>query len=79
MESERERQPDPPASWQEHWFDHHQLLELYYSDDDCAIYLDPNVRRRQVRWNHQTPDLIDAKKVQVFDRMRGRHWIMIPF
>ena len=50
MESERERPPDPPASWQEHWFDHRQLLELYYSDDDCAIYLDPDVRRRQVRW-----------------------------
>ena len=50
MESERERQPDPPASWQEHWFDHRQLLELYYSDDDCAIYLDRDVRRRQVRW-----------------------------
>jgi hypothetical protein len=50
VESERERQPDPPASWQEHWFDHRQLLELYYSDDDCAIYLDPDVRRRQVRW-----------------------------
>ena len=50
MESERERQPDPPASWQEHWFDHRQLLELYYSDNDCAIYLDPDVRRRQVRW-----------------------------
>lgn len=42
--------PDPPASWQEHWFDHRQLLELYHADDDCAIYLDPDVRRRQVGW-----------------------------
>jgi hypothetical protein len=50
VESERERQPDPSASWQEHWFDHRQLLQLYYSDDDCAIYLDPDVRQRQVRW-----------------------------
>ena len=45
MEPERERPPDPPASWQEHWFDHRQLLQLYYSDDDCAIYLDPDVRQ----------------------------------
>jgi hypothetical protein len=50
VEPARERLPDPPASWQEHWFDHRQPLELYYSDDDCAIYLDPDVRRRQVRW-----------------------------
>ena len=51
MESARERAAgDPPASWQEHWFDHRQLLELYYSDGDCAIYLDPDVRRREVRW-----------------------------
>jgi hypothetical protein len=49
-EPARERLPDPPASWQEHWFDHRQLLQLYYSDDDCAIYLDPDVRQRQVRW-----------------------------
>jgi hypothetical protein len=50
VEPARERLPDPSASWQEHWFDHRQLLQLYYSDDDCAIYLDPDVRQRQVRW-----------------------------
>jgi hypothetical protein len=44
VEPERERPPDPPASWQEHWFDHRQLLQLYYSNDDCAIYTDPDVR-----------------------------------
>ena len=40
----------PPDSWQEHWFDHRQLLRLYYTDDDCAIYLDPNVRRAEAGW-----------------------------
>ena len=49
-ERDRERLTVPPASWQEHWFDHRQLLRLYHSDDDCAIYLDPDVRQRQVRW-----------------------------
>jgi hypothetical protein len=50
VESERERLPEPPESWQEHWFDHRQLLRLYYSDGDCAIYLDPDVRRAEVQW-----------------------------
>jgi hypothetical protein len=51
MEAERERPAgSPPETWQEHWFDHRQLLQLYYSDDDCAIYLDPDVRRGEVGW-----------------------------
>jgi hypothetical protein len=41
---------DPPATWQEHWFDHRQLLRLYHSDEHCAIYADPDVRRAEVRW-----------------------------
>ena len=46
MDAEPERQlADPPATWQEHWFDHRQLLQLYHSDEHCAIYLDPDVRR----------------------------------
>ena len=32
---------DPPATWQEHWFDHRQLLRLYHADEHCAIYTDP--------------------------------------
>ena len=41
---------DPPATWQEHWFDHRQLLRLYHSEEHCAIYLDPGVRWAEVRW-----------------------------
>src|SRR3974390_1039776 len=41
---------NPPATWQEHWFDHRQLLRLYHSDEHCAIYLDPDVRRAEVGW-----------------------------
>jgi len=40
----------PPATWQEHWFDHCQLLGLYHSDEHCAIYVDPDVRRAEIRW-----------------------------
>jgi hypothetical protein len=41
---------DPPTTWQEHWFDHRQLLRLYHSDEHCAIHVDPGVRRAEVRW-----------------------------
>jgi hypothetical protein len=41
---------EPPARWQEHWFDHRELLELYYDDGHCVIYLDPDVRRSEARW-----------------------------
>jgi hypothetical protein len=53
VEAERDRPADgtaPPESWQEHWFDHRQLLRLYFSDDDCAIYLDPDVRAAEAGW-----------------------------
>ena len=51
MEAEPSRQlADPPATWQEHWFDHRQLLQLYHSDEHCAIYVDPDVRRTEVLW-----------------------------
>jgi hypothetical protein len=51
VEAEPERQlADPPATWQEHWFDHCELLRLYHSDEHCAVYLDPGVRRAEVGW-----------------------------
>jgi hypothetical protein len=51
VEAEPERPlADPPATWQEHWFDHRQLLRLYHSDEHCAIYADPGVRWAEVRW-----------------------------
>ncbi len=51
MEAESERPlADPPATWQEHWFDHRELLRLYHGDEHCAIYVDPDVRWAEVRW-----------------------------
>jgi hypothetical protein len=51
VEAEPVRQlADPPATWQEHWFDHRQLPGLYHSDEHCAIYVDPGVRRAEVQW-----------------------------
>jgi len=58
VEAEPVRQlADPPATWQEHWFDHRQLLRLYHSDEHCAIYADSGVRRAEVRW---LPRFIDV-------------------
>jgi hypothetical protein len=51
VEAEPVRQlADPPTTWQEHWFDHRQLLGLYHSDEHCAIYVDSGVRRAEVQW-----------------------------
>lgn len=34
---------DPSETWQEHWFEHNQLLRRVFFDDDVAIYHDPDV------------------------------------
>jgi hypothetical protein len=34
---------DPPATWQEHWFEHVQLLNRRYFDNDVAVYFDNDV------------------------------------
>jgi hypothetical protein len=33
----------PPATWQEHWFEHNQVLNRVYYDNDLAVYYDNNV------------------------------------
>ncbi len=37
------RLPAPAATWQEHWFEHDQLLHLSYYNDDVAIYYDKDM------------------------------------
>ncbi|CAF1074318.1 unnamed protein product [Adineta steineri] len=36
------------ATWQEHWFEHNQLLTRVYYDDDLALYYDGDVARSTV-------------------------------
>jgi hypothetical protein len=38
------RLPAPPATWQEHWFEHVQNVKLVAYNDDVAIYFDDDVR-----------------------------------
>jgi hypothetical protein len=40
----------PPDTWQEHWFEHVQLLELVDYNDDVAIYFDDDVTREGTEW-----------------------------
>lgn len=40
----------PPATWQEHWFEHNQLLKLSYYNDDIAVYLDDDIKKENVTW-----------------------------
>ncbi|HMI91325.1 MAG TPA: hypothetical protein VK509_08175, partial [Polyangiales bacterium] len=41
---------EPPASWQEHWFEHDQALSRVYYDDCVAVYFDADVDREQAQW-----------------------------
>ncbi len=42
--------PMPPATWQEHWFEHNQLLSLHAYDEHVAIYVDGAVTRANIGW-----------------------------
>jgi hypothetical protein len=42
--------PPPPATWQEHWFEHNQLLQLVDYNDEAAIYFDADVDRTVTAW-----------------------------
>lgn len=39
----------PPATWQEHWFEHNQLLNRKFYDNDVAVYYDNDVSN-SVTW-----------------------------
>ena len=39
----------PPKTWQEHWFEHVQLVSRVYYDDDVAVYYDNDVDK-SVTW-----------------------------
>jgi len=42
----------PPATWQEHWFEHNQLLSRVFYDNDLALYFDNDVSS-SVTWPRQ--------------------------
>lgn len=42
----------PPATWQEHWFEHSMLLSRVYYNDNIAVYYDDNMQK-SVTWPYQ--------------------------
>lgn len=40
----------PPATWQEHWFEHNQLLKRVAGNGDVSLYFDDNVPATQADW-----------------------------
>ncbi|MBK1811899.1 hypothetical protein JHL18_14855 [Clostridium sp. YIM B02505] len=61
----------PPATWQEHWFEHNQLVKLAYYNDDVAIYLDDDLNKANVNWvNNYTTNLWKYVK-QTYGTMGG--------
>ncbi len=40
----------PPKMWQEHWFEHKQIVRLVDSNDDVAIYFDNQMPREGTAW-----------------------------
>lgn len=46
---------DPPATWQEHWFEHNQVLTRVYYNAEVAIYYDKDVNR-SITWPNQYLD-----------------------
>lgn len=42
----------PPETWQEHWFEHNQLVSRVFYDNDLALYFDNDVSR-SVTWPNQ--------------------------
>ncbi|MDR3692261.1 MAG: hypothetical protein P4L46_22960 [Fimbriimonas sp.] len=40
----------PPATWQEHWFEHKQLLKLVSYNNDVAVYFDDDVTQPGTEW-----------------------------
>jgi hypothetical protein len=42
--------PAPPATWQEHWFEHVQVLNRVAYNDDVALYFDADVPASAQTW-----------------------------
>lgn len=42
-------QETPPPTWQEHWFEHNQVVKRVFVDNDLAVYYDDDVDR-SITW-----------------------------
>jgi len=42
--------PTPPATWQEHWFEHQESVELVEYNDCAAVYFDDDMDKSKAAW-----------------------------
>jgi hypothetical protein len=62
--------PAPPATWQEHWFEHVQVLKLIDYNDDVAVYYDDDVNRTDAAWQIDFMTKIWHYSRQVYGEMK---------
>jgi len=43
--TKEQKLPAPPETWQEHWFEHNQLVKRVYYNDEVAMYYDDDMPR----------------------------------
>ena len=52
----------PPYTWQEHWFDHRQLIKRVYFNNNVAVYFDDDVSREKTSWLFGLVDSIENRE-----------------
>jgi len=60
----------PPTTWQEHWFEHNQLLQRVFYDADVAVYYDDDMSR-SVTWLYQLCGNVWRYSKQIYGDMDG--------
>ena len=60
----------PPTTWQEHWFDHTQLLSRKFYDNDVVVYFD-NDMDQSITWMNSYVGNAWRYSKQVYGNMNG--------
>lgn len=61
----------PPPTWQEHWFEHKELLKLAYYNDEVAVYVDDDIDPNQIGWIYSTAADVWRYTKQTYGSMGG--------
>lgn len=56
----------PPYTWQEHWFDHRQLVKRVHFNNNIAVYFDDDVNRSKAGWLFDFTDTVWAYTKKVY-------------
>ncbi len=61
----------PPETWQEHWFEHDQLVKRVYYNDDVAVYFDDDINGSNAGWIYSFVTEVCQYTKQVYVPMGG--------